>query len=95
MGLVDYISRNPQQKAVNISAYDEQFKVAKLDVIKRSAKRFLINAENYTDFVARNSIIKQASNTLHSNDKISSEFAPWNREHSAITENDNTVSKLA
>ena len=44
MGLVDYISRNLQQKAVNISAYDEQFIVAKLDVIKRSAKLFLLNA---------------------------------------------------
>ena len=40
MGLIDYISRDPQQKAVNISAYDEQFIVAKLDLIKRSAKRF-------------------------------------------------------
>ena len=38
--IIDYISREPQQKAVNISAYDEQFIVAKLDVIKRSAKRF-------------------------------------------------------
>ena len=46
MGLVDYMSRDPQQKAVNISAYDEQFIVAKLDVIKRSAKRFLLNTEN-------------------------------------------------
>ena len=51
-GLVDYILRNPQQKAVNISAYDEQFIVAKLDVLKRSAKRFLLNAENYTGFPA-------------------------------------------
>ena len=50
MGLVDYISCDPQQKAVNKSAYDEQFIVAKLDVIKRSAKRFLLNAENYVDF---------------------------------------------
>ena len=49
MGLVDYVSRDPQQKAVNISAYDEQFIVAKLDVIKRSATRFLLNAENYID----------------------------------------------
>ena len=38
MGLVDYISREPQQKAVNVSAYDEQFIVAKLHAIKRSAK---------------------------------------------------------
>ena len=46
MGLVDYISREPQQKAFNICAYDELFIVAKLDAIKRSAKRFLLNAEN-------------------------------------------------
>ena len=95
MGLVDYISRDPQQKAVNISAYDEQFIVAKFDVIKRSAKRFLLSAENYTGFAARNSIIKQASNTPHSNGKFSCEFAPRNREHSSITENDITIGKLA
>ena len=61
MGLVDYISRDPQQKAVNTSAYDEQFIVAKLDVIKRGAKRFLLNAENYIDFAARNPLLKEAS----------------------------------
>ena len=66
MGLVDYISREPQQKAVNISAYDEQFIVSKLNAIKRSAKRFLLNAENYIDFAVRNPLIKQASNTPHS-----------------------------
>ena len=33
MGHVDYISRDPQQKAVNISAYEEQFIVAKLNLI--------------------------------------------------------------
>ena len=52
MGLVDYNSGDPQQKAVNISAYDQQFIVAKLDVTERSAKRFLLNAENYVDFSA-------------------------------------------
>ena len=56
MGLVDSISRDPQQKAVNISAYDEQFIVAKFDVIKRSAKRFLLNAENYVDFAYKTSL---------------------------------------
>ena len=45
-GLIDYISREPEQKAVNISTDDEQFIVAKLDAIKRSGKRFLLNAEN-------------------------------------------------
>ena len=62
MGLVDFISRDPLQKAVNISTYDEQFIVVKLDAIKRSAKRFLLNAENYTDFSARNPLLKPASN---------------------------------
>ena len=47
MGLVDFILREPQQKAVNVSTYEEQFIVAKLDAIKRNAKRFLLNAENY------------------------------------------------
>ena len=50
MGLVDYIVREPQQYAFSISTYDEQFIVAKLDAIKRSAKRFLMNAKNYPDF---------------------------------------------
>ena len=94
VGLVDYISRDPQQKAVNISAYDEQFIVAKLDVIKRSTKRFLLNAENYTDFVPRNPLIKQASNTPHSINKLCSEFAPRNPEHSTIREIGFKISKL-
>ena len=33
MGLVDYISRNPSQKAKKVSAYDEEFIVAKLKLI--------------------------------------------------------------
>ena len=78
MGLVDYTLREPPQKAVNISTYDEQFKVAKLDEIKRRAKRFLLNAENYNHFSARNPLIKPASNNPHSNDKLCSEFAPRN-----------------
>ena len=93
MGLVDYISRDPQQKAVNISAFDEQFIVAKLDVIKRSAKRFLSNSEKYTDFATQNPLIKQVSNTRHSNSNLCSEFALRNPEYSAITEND-IISKL-
>ena len=94
MGLVDYISLDPQQKAVIISAYDEQFIVAKLDVIKRSAKRFLLNAENYVNFAARNQLTKQASNTPNSTYKLCSEFAPRNPEHASITECDNSINKL-
>ena len=93
MGLFDYISRDPQQKAVNISAYDEQLTDAKLDVIKRGAKRFLLKAANYIDF-ARNLLLKQASNTPNFINKLGSEFAPRNPEYSAVTENDNTFSKL-
>ena len=47
MGLEDYNSREPQQKAFNISTYEEQFRVAKLDAIQLSAKRFLLNTENF------------------------------------------------
>ena len=62
---------------------------------KRSAKRFLLNAANYIDFAARNLLLKLASNTPNSINKLCSEFAPRNPEYSAITENDNTISKLA
>ena len=37
MGRVDYISRHPNQKAKKLSAYDEEFIVAKLDLISASA----------------------------------------------------------
>ena len=94
MGLVDYISRDTQQKAVNISTYDGQPIVAKLDVIKRSAISFLLNAKNYVNFAARNPLIKQVSNTPNSNSKLCSEFPQRNPEYSAITENDNSISKL-
>ena len=36
MGLVDYISRNPSQRAKKVSAYDEEFIVAKLKLISKS-----------------------------------------------------------
>ena len=92
--LVGYISREPQQKAVNISTYDEQLIVAKLDAIKRSAKRFLLNAENYTDFAARNPFMKLVATNSHSCDKLCSKFAPQNHEYSKITNNDNTIREL-
>ena len=94
MGLVDYISCDPQQKAVNIYAYDEQFIVAKLDVIKRGAKRFLLNAENYVDFAARNPPTKRASNNLNSSNKLCSELALRNPEYSTITNNGNSINEL-
>ena len=64
-------------------------------MIKRCAKRFLLNAENYINFAAQNPLLKQASNTPNSINKLGSEFATRNPEYSAITENDNTISKLA
>ena len=36
MGLVDYISRHPNQKARKVSAYDEVFIAAKLKLISAS-----------------------------------------------------------
>ena len=94
MGLRDYFSRNPQQKAVNKSAYDEQFIVTKLDVIKRGAKRFLLNAENYVNFAARNPLTRRVSNIPNSSNKLCSEFAPRNPEYSTITSNDNSINEL-
>ena len=89
-----YISRDPQQQAVNISAYDEQFILAKWDVIKRSAKRFLLNAENYVDFAARNPPTKSVINNPNSTNKLCSEFAPQNPEYSTSTQIDNPISEL-
>ena len=61
MGSVDFISGEPQHKAVSISTYVEQFIVAKLDASKRSAERFLLNAEIYTVFAARNPLTKSVA----------------------------------
>ena len=94
MGLVDYISRDAQQKAVNISAYNELFIVRTLDVIKHSAKRLLLNAENYVNFAARNPLTKQASNTPNCTNKLCSEFAPRKQEYSSITDSDNSINKI-
>ena len=94
MGLKDYISRDPHQQAVNISAYDEQFIVAKLDAIKRSAQRFLLNAKNYVDFAARNPPTKCVLNNPNSTNNICSEFAPRNPEHSTSTQIDDSISEL-
>ena len=93
MGLVDYISGEPQQEALYISTYVEQFLVAKLDNIKRSMKSVLLNAENYTDFAARIPLMKSVAKNSHSSDKLYSEFAPRNSEYSEITNDDNTISE--
>ena len=63
-------------------------------MIKRSAKRFLINAENYVNFAARSLLTKQTSNIPNSTNKLCSEFAPRNPEHSSITESDNSINNL-
>ena len=43
MGLVDYISRHPIQKAKKVSAYDEEFIVAKLKLISASINSLELN----------------------------------------------------
>ena len=65
-----------------------------MDVIKRGAKRFLLNAENYVDFAARSPLTKRASNNPNSSNKLCSEFAPRNPEFSTITNNDNSINEL-
>ena len=43
MGLFDYISRHPSQKAKKVSAYDEEFIVAKLKLISTSINALELN----------------------------------------------------
>ena len=43
MGLVDYLSRHPSQKAEKVSAYDEEFIVAKLKLISTSINALELN----------------------------------------------------
>ena len=43
MGLVDYISRHPSQKAEKVSAYDEEFIVAKIKLISTSINALELN----------------------------------------------------
>ena len=46
MGLVDYISRNPSQKAKKISTYEEEIIVAKLNLISKSINALELNTEH-------------------------------------------------
>ena len=48
MGLVDYISRNPSQKAKKISTYDEEFIVAKLKLISNSINTLELKTKHPT-----------------------------------------------
>ena len=48
MGLVDYISRNPSQKAKKVSTYDEEFIVAKLKLISNSINTLELKTEHPT-----------------------------------------------
>ena len=48
MGLVDYISRDPSQKAKKVSAYDEEFIVAKLKLISKSINALELNITHST-----------------------------------------------
>ena len=51
MGLVDYISRNPSQKAKKVSAYDEEFIVAKLKLISKSINALELNITHSTSYL--------------------------------------------
>ena len=65
-----------------------------MEVIKRGAKRFLLNAENYIDVAAQNPLTNRASNNPNSSNKLCSKFAPRNPEYSTITNNDNSINEL-
>ena len=46
MGLVDFISRNPSQKAKKVSTYNEEFIVAKLKLISKSINTLELKTEH-------------------------------------------------
>ena len=64
MGLLDYFLCKPLQPTANMSEYDEKFIVAKLDAIKRRAKKFLLNINDNVDSAERNEANKKKANTL-------------------------------
>ena len=47
MGLVYYISREPNKIASNITQIGKQLAVEKFDFVKLNAKHFLLNISNY------------------------------------------------
>ena len=51
MGLVDCTSRRPNQKAEKVSAYDEEFLLAKLDLISASASSLNIKSIQYAPYL--------------------------------------------
>ena len=79
---------------MNISTYDEQFIIVKLDAFKRSAKHILPNTENYTNFAELNVLKKSDANNLNASDKLCIEIATRNLESSEIIDSDNNVSKI-
>ena len=51
IGLVDYISRHPYQKAKKTSDYDEEFIGAKLNLISASANSLSINSSQSAPYL--------------------------------------------
>ena len=75
MGLVDCVFREPQQNPAKISTYDEKFIISKLDAIKHSAKRFLINGENGIHFALQKNHEIEVTLNNSDYDKTFAEFA--------------------
>ena len=84
IGQIDHISCKPNQVAPNITHFDDQFVVAKLDQVKRSAKRFLLYESNNGSIAPQIEAIYQPMST---NDKTASK----NDNFSACTEGLNTI----
>ena len=75
MGLVDYISRQANLVAPNITQYDKQFIVAKLDLMKRAPKKFLIKKSNFKRNSPKLQVSCQSHFRANSNELITPQIA--------------------
>ena len=75
MGLVDYISRNSSQRAKKVSAYDEEFIVAKLKLISKSINALELNithpASHLHRLLANHTLALQNTPKIEAHDFVS------------------------
>ena len=61
-------------KAGNISTYDKQITAVEISAIRRSAKRFLLNFNNYTESAERNAAYQLDANRLKTKTKFAADY---------------------
>ena len=75
VGLVDYISRNSSQRAKKVSAYDEEFIVAKLKLISKSINALELNithpASHLHHLLANHTLALQNTPKIEADDFVS------------------------